>query len=43
MNLGEYIDASCDKRIVQEKKIQEQYLRASLKPPNFAVEPFTEI
>ena len=43
MKLGEYIDASCDKRIVQEKKIQEQYLRASLKPSNFAVEPFTEI
>lgn len=42
MKLGEYIDASCDERVVQEKKIQE-YLRASLKPPSLAVEPFTEI
>lgn len=42
MKLGEYIDASCDETVVQEKKIQE-YLSASVRPSDLAVEPFTEI
>lgn len=42
MKLGEYIDASCDERVVQEKNIQE-YLSASVKAPDLVVEPFTEI